>query len=416
MTKTVTKINSKRLLERFIRYVKIDTAADSKSNDYPSSASQKVLGAVVRQELQAMGVADAHQDEFGLVWGTIPASQNSAKATVALLAHLDTSPEAPSANIDPQVVPNYNGGEIELPNGLKITLANTPELESVLGHTLVTTDGRTLLGGDDKAGVAIIMELAQTLIENPDMPTCALKLLFTCDEEIGHGTDKIDLQKLGADVAYTIDGGGAGDIDVETFSADAVNLTFSGYNIHPAIAKDRMINAVRAASAFVASLPTDRYSPETTDERDGFIHPHSITGGVGEAKVELIVRAFELDDLAYFHQLIHVAADQIAAEFPGLKVSGETREQYRNLAEGLKSNPNAVGLAVRAFENLKRPYQLAVVRGGTDGSQLTEKGLPTPNLSSGQHNIHSVLEFASLNEMVASVEHLLELLKLWSEN
>ena len=238
---------------------------------------------------------------------------------------------------------------------------------------------------------------------------------MTCDEEIGRGTDKIDLEKLDAMVAYTLDGGGAGVIDVETFSADAAVIRFIGYNIHPAIATGRMINAVRAAADFVASLPRDSCTPETTEGRQGFIHPHTIRGGVGEATVELILRSFEEEDLRTYAEKLEQLAASIRSQTPGLKTEIEIRRQYRNLRDGLQNLPQAVALAKRAFDNLERPSTEAIIRGGTDGSQLTERGLPTPNLSSGQHNIHSVTEFACLDQMVDAVEHLVELLGLWSE-
>lgn len=408
-------INRQRLLDRFLRYVRIGTNADPNVDAYPSSFGQRQLGQLLCKELSAISVTDAHQDDHSLVWGTIPASDGGNSPTVALVAHVDTSPESPGDDVQPQIVEAYVGGDIALPSGNTITLASSPALETLVGKTLITSDGNTLLGGDDKAGVAIIMELAETLIENPQLSHGPIKILFTCDEEIGRGTDKIDLQKLNATVAYTIDGGGAGVIDEETFSADAATVRFVGHNIHPAIAKDRMVNALRAASDFVAQLPRDHATPETTEERQGFIHPHTINGGVAEATVELILRSFEADDLdGYAAQIRHLASS-IADQVDGLSVQVEVRRQYRNLRDGLKELPEAISLAEQAFSNLGRPCTKAIIRGGTDGSQLTEKGLPTPNLSSGQHNIHAVTEFACLDEMVEAVEHLVELVSLWSQ-
>jgi tripeptide aminopeptidase len=362
-----------------------------------------------------MTIEDGHQDEHALVWGTVPATDGGTSPTVALVAHLDTSPEAPGVDVNPYVVDFYDGGDLELASGAVIKVSECAALRAMAGKTLVTTDGTTLLGGDDKAGVAIIMELAQTLIENPHLKHGPVRVLMTCDEEIGRGTDKIDLHKLDATVAYTLDGGGAGVIDVETFSADAAIVRFTGSNIHPSIAKGRMINAVRGAADFVASLPRDSCTPETTEHRKGFIHPHTIRGGVGEATVELILRSFEVEDLDAYAQRLRQLAASIESHTPGLKVEVKIRRQYRNLREGLNELPQAVSLAKRAFEKLGRSSTEAIIRGGTDGSQLTEKGLPTPNLSSGQHNIHSVTEFACLDEMVEAVEHLVELLALWSE-
>ncbi len=408
------KINRQRLLDRFLKYVRIDTAADPASDQYPSSSRQRDLAVVLRDELASMSAVDVELDDNALVWGTVPATDGGQSPAVALVAHVDTSPEAPSENIQPQVIENYSGGDIPLSNGETISVQSCPALKELVGATLITTDGSTLLGGDDKAGVAIIMELAQTLIENPHLQHGSVRVLFTCDEEIGRGTDKIDLDKLGATVAYTLDGGGAGMIDVETFSADAATVTFTGHNIHPAIAKDRMVNALRAAGKFVASLPLETDAPETTDGRQGFIHPYTITGGVGLAKVELILRSFETEDLEKYANQIRAAADSVVEAVPGLSVNVDVHRQYRNLREGLAKLPQAVELAEQAFTNLDRTCTKTIVRGGTDGSQLTEKGLPTPNLSSGQHNIHSVREFACLDQMIEAVEHVVELLALWS--
>jgi len=404
-----------RLLDRFLRYVRIGSAADPSASVYPSSHGQLELGKLLFSELLAMGADDVQHDENGLVWATIPSTSGAELPVVALIAHLDTSPEAPGQEVKPQVVEAYNGGDVRLPGGEVLNHTNSPTLQALVGKTLVTTDGTTLLGGDDKAGVAIIMEVAHHLMERPNLPHGPLKILFTCDEEIGRGTDKIDLTKLGATVAYTIDGGGIGMIDVETFSADAMKVTFIGHNIHPAIAKGQMINSLRGAAAFVDSLPKDDRTPETTSGRDGFIHVHDIHGGVGRCEVDLILRSFVAAQLDDFASLVVESAEAAIAKTPGLRVEVQRRRQYRNLAEGLQTLPEAVTLASQAFDNLGHAHQLAIVRGGTDGSQLTEKGLPTPNLSSGQHNIHSVLEFACLDEMAIAAEHAIELLRLWGE-
>ncbi len=408
-------VHRARLLDRFLRYVRVGTAADPEGDAYPSSPGQRVLAEKLAEELRAMGAEQVELDEHSLVWATIPATIPETCPCVALVAHLDTSPEAPGEGVQPQVVEAYAGGDLPLLAGETISAASCPALASLRGKTLITTDGHTLLGGDDKAGVAIIMELAECLMENPRLPHGPVRILFTCDEEIGRGTDKIDLARLAADVAYTLDGGGAGVIDVETFSADAITVRFWGYNIHPAIAKDRLVNAVRAAADFVAALPRREQTPETTDGREGFIHPHTIRGGVGQASVEMILRSFETPDLDRFADQVMQTATAIADSTPGVRFEIDRRRQYRNMGEGLKRLPESVTLAEQAFANLQRGYTRAIVRGGTDGSQLTEKGLPTPNLSSGQHNIHSVTEFACLDEMGEATEHLVELLRLWSE-
>ncbi len=408
-------IDCSRLLDRFLRYVRIGTTADPASKTYPSSPGQWELGKQLLGELLAMGAEDPHQDAHGLVWATIPSTHGAVSPVVALIAHMDTSPEAPGSVVNPLVWDAYQGGDILLPSGKIISDTNSPSLTSMVGKTLITSDGTSLLGGDDKAGVAIIMEVAEHLIERPHLPHGPIRILFTCDEEIGRGTDHIDLNKLAAMVGYTIDGGSAGMIDVETFSADAIRLRLVGHNIHPAIAKGQMINAVRAAADFIGSLPRDSQTPETTSGRDGFIHVHDVRGGVGSCEVNLILRSFDAAELDRFADQVTIAADAARARHAGLKVEVDRRRQYRNLAEGLKQLPDSVGLAREAFDAIGAPHQLAIVRGGTDGSQLTEKGLPTPNLSSGQHNIHSVLEFACLDEMELAARHLVELLRLWGE-
>lgn len=410
------EINRGRLLDRFLRYVRIGTTADPGSDTYPSSESQRELGRLLAAELEAMSAAEVYQDEHALVYATVPSTVGDADVpVVALVAHVDTSPDAPGHNVQPRVVENYAGGDIELEGGGVIRVEACPALKELVGATLITTDGTTLLGGDDKAGVAIIMEVVHTLIENPHLKHGPVKVVMTCDEEIGRGTDKIVLEKLAADVAYTVDGGGAGVIDVETFSADAASVRFIGDNIHPAIAKDRMINAVRGAADFVAALPRTSATPETTEKRQGFIHANSISGGVGEATVELILRSFDAADLQTYADTLRQIASEIELQWPGLKIQVNIRRQYRNLGDGLAKLPESVTLAEQAFKNLGRPYEKEIIRGGTDGSVLTEKGLPTPNLSSGQHNIHSVREFACLDQMIAAGEHLVELLSLWSE-
>lgn len=406
-------INRQRLLDRFLQYVRIGTPADPSSDTYPSSPQQLELGKLLAEQLRQIGVTDAHQDEYGLVWGSIPATDAGQAPAIALVAHLDTSPEAPGMNVNPQVI-TYQGGDIALPcDGQVIRVSDCTELNDLVGKTLITTDGTTLLGGDDKAGVAIIMELAAHLIENPSRVHGPIKVLFTCDEEIGRGTDKVDLQKLGCIAAYTLDGGGAGDLNVETFSADSASVTITGRNIHPSIGKGRMINAVRAASHFVSRLPLDGYSPETTDGRDGFIHPHGFSGGVGQAKFELLLRSFDTAQLDEFAEQLQRIADE-TQRFFGVSIRIDRHRQYRNMADYLKDWPQVAQLAEQAYVNLNMPVTRSIVRGGTDGSVFSEKGLPTPNLSSGQHAIHSLHEFACLEEMVSATEHLCELLRLWS--
>ncbi|MBN1910806.1 MAG: peptidase T [Pirellulales bacterium] len=414
-------MNRDRLLERFLRYIAIDTMAQGDAEGYPSSPGQLELGRLLLGELQAMGLADAQQDEHGIVTATLP-GRNTASDTppvVALCSHLDTSPETSGANIKPQIIEKYAGGDIVLPGDTSkvITVDANPELKELEGRTLITTDGTTLLGADDKGGVAIIMETVQSLLENPELPHCPLRIVFTCDEEIGHGVDKLSLEKIGATVCYTLDGQGSSEIDVETFSADQAVVTFHGVNIHPAIAKGRMVNAIRAVGDFLCRLPRDILSPESTDQRDGFLHPYDLAGsGVGQMKLKVLLRDFDAAQLDGLAKRVRDAADATIKEFPGLKIDVEIQRQYRNMAEGLLNEPRAVAHAEEALKRLGRSGKQTIVRGGTDGSRLTEMGLPTPNLSAGGHTFHSALEWACLDEMVESVEWLLKLAEVWGED
>jgi tripeptide aminopeptidase len=413
-------INHARLLGRFLRYVQIDTTAVEGASSYPSSPGQLVLGKLLADELREMGLKDVEQDGHGLVWATVPATakpkSNQPLPVVAFNAHVDTSPETTGKNVKPHVIRNYAGGDIPLAGDASkvIRVADNPELTQLVGKTLITTDGTTLLGADDKAGVAVIMELAHTLVEHPQIPHGSVRILFTCDEEIGHGIDHVELTKLGATVCYTLDGQGAGEIDTETFSADLATVTVRGVNIHPSIGKGRMVNAVRAAAAFVDRLPKEGLSPETTNGREGFLHPYTIEGGVAAVKIKVLLRDFVTTELAKKADLLRKAAREVVAEIPGCQIDFNITKQYRNMGEGLAKEPRAVSYAQEAFRRLKRECQLTIVRGGTDGSQLTERGLPTPNLSTGEHNPHSPLEWTCLEEMTAAVEVLVELVQVWA--
>jgi tripeptide aminopeptidase len=404
-------INQQQLLERFLRYVRIDTTAGEPGGAYPSSPGQWTFGKLLVDELRALGIHNAAQDKFGLVLATVPGNVQHAAPVVAFNAHLDTSPETTGKNVQPQILANYPGGDIILPgdNSQVIRVANNPELKELIGKTLITTDGTTLLG------IAVIMELAATLVEHPEVQHGDVRLLFTCDEEIGHGVDHVDLQQVNATVCYTLDGSGANEIDTETFSADGAIVRFRGANIHPSIAKGRMVNAVRALGEFVSRLPRATLSPETTAERQGFLHPYGIEGGVAEASVKFILRDFDTPALEVQANLLRSLAKQVELEFPGLVVIVETYPQYRNLGDGLKSEPRAVAKAIEAHRRLGREPKLSIIRGGTDGSHLTANGLPTPNLSTGEHNPHSPLEFTCLEEMVAATEVLVELVQVWAQ-
>jgi tripeptide aminopeptidase len=405
------------LLERFCRYVQVDTQADEKAASYPSSPGQLALGRILTEELRALGVEDAHQDAHGIVMATLPATTSRPSPATAWIAHVDTSPETSGRNVRPVVHKNYSGGDIPLPgDGSKIIrIAENPELAVLIGKTLITSDGTTLLGADDKAGVAVIMEAAAYLLKNRDCTHGPIRICFTCDEEIGHGVDHVDLQKLGSTVAYTLDGAGVGQIDVETFSADLATVIVRGVNLHPSIAKGKMINAVRLAGLLVERLPRHTQSPETTDGMVGFLHPYRIEGGVAETTIRILLRDFRTSELARQADLLRLIGKTLEQEFPGSTVDIAVSPQYRNMADGLIREPRAAAYAEEAMRRVGVTPTRTSVRGGTDGSRLTEIGLPTPNLSTGEHNPHSPLEWTCLEEMQTAVTVLCELARVWAE-
>jgi tripeptide aminopeptidase len=403
------------LIERFCRYVKVDTQAQENAGTYPSSPGQMELGRLLAGELRSMGLGDAAIDDHGIVMATIPANAGPRKPTVAWVAHVDTSPETSGRGVKPIVHRNYQGGDIVLPGDPNRVLrpAEIPELSGVKGHTLITSDGTTLLGSDDKSGVAVIMEAAAQLLARPEISHGPIRICFTCDEEVGHGVDHIDLKKLGADVAYTLDGGGVGEIDVETFSADLAIVKITGINTHPSVGKGKMVNAIRLAAAFIDRLPVAALSPETTADREGFLHPYRLEGGVAEATIRILLRDFDTRRLAEQAQLLRSVAGLIMAEYPRSRVEVSISPQYRNMAEGLSREPRAVSFAEEAMRAAGIEPKRTIIRGGTDGSRLTELGLPTPNLSTGEHSIHSPLEWTSAEEMAIAVRVLVELARRW---
>ncbi len=430
-------MDSERLLQRFLRYVQIDTTACEGAATYPSSAGQLTLGRMLVDELRAMGITDVLQNEFGIVLATVPATRPHAPA-IAFCAHLDTSPETTGAGVKPQVIRSHSGGELVLP-GDPTQVIRDPQLAQLKGATIITSDGTTLLGADDKAGVAVIMEMAAVLMEEPQRPRGPVRLCFTCDEEIGRGVEHLDPQRVAAVACYTLDGSGMATIDVETFSADLAVVTVRGVNIHPSIAKGRMVNALRVAADLVARLPRDRLAPECTEGRQGFLHPYHVEGGVGQVELRILLRDFDTRQLDLHAQQLRQAAAASMAAFPGSAIDVAIHKQYRNMSEGLAREPRAVAYAETAWQRLgatrdsgptaddgsapaqeTRPRlgghaRRSVIRGGTDGSRLTELGLPTPNLSTGQHTPHSNLEWACLDEMQAAVLWLLEICAVWAE-
>ena len=374
-----------------------------------------MLGKILAEEMTALGLQDVSVDKWGIVMGTVPG--NVKAPTVAWLAHMDTSPEANGKEVKPVIHKNYNGKDIVLPGDKckVIRVADNEKLADLKGKTLITSDGTTLLGADDKAGVATIMTAVASLMANKKIKHGPIRVVFTCDEEVGRGCDKVDIKKINARAAYTLDGEGAGELENETFSADLATVTITGYNIHPGLATGKMINAIRLAGEFITRLPWHRLAPETTAGKDGFLHPYVIKGGVPDVTISILLRSFVTAELKDHAKVLRDIAATLMAEFPRAKVDVKIKKQYRNMLEHLTKEPRAVELAEKAFRAIGVEPKYASIRGGTDGSRLSELGLPTPNLSVGMHNYHSELEYACLEEMETAVKMLVELAKLWGK-
>ncbi len=409
MTNTVTS--------RFLRYVVLDTQSDASSSTQPSTAKQLDLGRLLVSELQAIGVKDAELDEHGYVYATIPA--NTGKNNVPVIcfcAHMDTAPDFSGTDVKPQVIRNYQGGDITLPGDTSriIKTAEHPELKNQIGNDVITSDGTTLLGADDKAGLAEIMTAAEFLINNPDIRHGTIRILFTPDEEIARGVAKVDLQKLGADFGYTLDGETAGTIEDETFSADAAEILIKGVAIHPGFAYGKMENAIRIAGNIIARLPKDM-TPETTKGRDGFIHPTSVSGTMEGAKISLILRDFRTEGLKEKAKLLETIIAEVMAGYPGSSHTLKITEQYRNMKEVLDHHPEIVENAIEAIRRAGMSPVRGSIRGGTDGARLSFMGLPCPNIFAGGHAFHSPIEWVSSQDMEKAVKTIVELAKLWEE-
>ena len=405
------------VLERFLRYVRIDTEAVRGSDTYPSSLKQLELCRLLRDELRELGLDDAEVTEHGYVFATLPGVDAQGAPTVGLIAHVDTSPDAPGADVKPQIWKGYDGGELALPGNPRQILS--PETSALLaervGHDIVTSDGTTLLGADDKAGVAEIMAAVAYLVAHPELPRAPVRVGFTVDEEVGAGTAHFDIEAYGADFAYTLDGQRVGEIENETFSALGVDVVFRGRGVHPGTSKGKMVNAVKLAAEFVARLPKDRLSPETTEGREGFIHPAYTSGGIEDARVTLIVRDFEWDLLQQHEELVRRLAEETVAGTPHASVTVDSRVQYRNMRETLERFPRVVEAAVEAVRRVGLEPKRGLNRGGTDGSVLTEKGLPTPNILTGGNEYHSLCEWISAQDLAIATATIVELVRLWSE-
>jgi tripeptide aminopeptidase len=404
------------VLSRFLRYVVIDTQSDPSSSAQPSTEKQKDLARLLAAELLEMGLPDAHMDEHGNVYATLPANTEKDVPVICFCSHVDTAPDFTGTGVKPQVVRNYGGGDIVLPGDPDrvIRPAEHPELANLIGNDIVTSDGTTLLGADDKAGVAEIMTAAAWLIDHPEVKHGTVKLLFTTDEEIGRGADKVNLEKLGARFAYTMDGSTAGDIENETFSADGIEIEISGVAMHPGFAKDRMENAIKIASDIVARLPKSQ-SPERTEDRQGFIHPVSIEGSMEKASLGFIIRDFVDEGLKQKEDLLEAIVRTVMADYPGSTYTFKVRQQYRNMKVVLDRTPEVVSYAVEAVRRAGMEPRLGSIRGGTDGARLSFMGLPCPNIFTGGHAYHSPLEWVSVQDMEKAVKTIVELVRIWEE-
>ncbi|MEO5717464.1 MAG: peptidase T [Chthoniobacterales bacterium] len=408
---------SDKLLARFLRYVRVNTQADETSTSFPSTPGQLVLLEMLKQELSELGAADVQMTKHGYVIASIPANTRKARVpTVAFFAHVDTAPDCSGKDVKPIVHRKYDGRVIKFPDkpGLTLDPATSPELRTAVGKDIVTASGTTLLGSDDKSGVAVVMTLVERLLQEKKRKHGLIRVCFTPDEEIGRGVDKLDLRTLGADVAYTLDGGAPGEICWETFSGDAAEVTIDGITTHPMEARAKgMVNAVYLAGKLLAALPRERCAPETTEGREGFIHPTSIEGRTERALVKFILRDFELKRLAEKGKILQALCRCLQATEPRARIRCKIRKQYRNIAYWLREDMRPVELAREAFTTAGlKPYD-HVVRGGTDGSRLTELGLPTPNLFCGEHNAHGPLEWVAVQDMESAVTACACLAELW---
>lgn len=403
--------------ERFLRYVQIDTQSDPKSTTFPSTDKQKNLSRLLVQELQAMGIADAMLDDNGYVYATIPASTNKQVPVICYCAHVDTAPDCTGMGVKPLVHYKYDGNDIVLPDDPSqvISPVDHPYLRKKAGDDIITASGNTLLGADDKAGVAVIMDMANFLMTNPGIPHGPIKILFTPDEEIGRGVDKVDLKKLGAEYAYTLDAGELGAYEDETFSADGVNITFHGISAHPGYAKGKLVNALKVAAAFLDSLPKGELSPETTEDRIGFVHPVRVSGIPEKVTVEFIIRDFITAKLAVYEDLLRATLDATLTNFPGARADFEVREQYRNMKEVLDKHPQVSAYAKEAIKRAGIPLVEMSARGGTDGSRLSFMGLPCPNIFTGEMAFHGKHEYVSVQDMQKSVQTIVHLACIWEE-
>lgn len=415
------KINHENMVDRFLRYVKIDTQSDENSTTYPSTKKQLVLSQLLVNELKQLGLSQVEITEHGYVFATLPSNlpgdSNKVVPPIGLIAHVDTSPDVSGAGVNPFIHHNYQGSEIRLPKDQDqlINPETDPALKNCLGHDIITSDGTTLLGADNKAGIAEIMTALEFFINNPTYRHGEIKVAFTVDEEVGQGTKYFDLKKFGAKYAYTIDGETAGELEIETFCADSVVITIKGINIHPGYAKDKMVNSIKIASELISKLPKDRMSPETTEKREGYIHPNSFNGNVEESTIKFLIRDFTVEGLKEKEKYLKNLFQRILKKYPSAGGDFKVEESYRNMRYILDQYPHVTRYAQEAIERAGLTPRISLIRGGTDGARLSYMGLPTPNIFTGGHNFHSKREWISIQDMIKAVEVIVHLMVIWAE-
>ena len=412
------QISPDSIAERFMRYVRIDTQSNPTSTAHPTTEKQKNLSKLLHKELLGMGITDASTNEFGYVYATIPSNSNKKNIPViCFCAHVDTAPDCSGTGVKPILHRYYDGADIVLPddNTQVLRMSDSPYLKNHLNSGVITTSGTTLLGADDKSGVAAIMEAALFFIQNPAVKHGDIKILFTPDEEVGQGTAKVDMKKLGATYGYTLDGGEAGSLEDETFSADGAVITVHGVITHPGYAKDKLVNALKVAGAVINALPENEWSPETTEKRQGFVHPTSVNGIAEKATIQFIVRDFTLAGLQQHHNRLKAIAETVVATFPGAVMEYVAQEQYRNMKEVLDKCPQVAAYAEEAIQRAGLTVKKESIRGGTDGSRFSYIGMPCPNIFTGMQNIHSKLEWIGTKDMAKAAETIVHVAMIWEE-
>lgn len=410
-------INKESLAERFMRYARIDTQSDPKSGTHPSTEKQKNLGNLLVQELKEIGIADTAIDEFGYVYATIPSNSEKKVPVICFCSHIDTAPDCSGTNVKPVLHKNYNGEDIDLPDDPSQVLSPVvyPYLKTQIGGDIITASGYTLLGADDKSGIAAIMQASDFLMKNPSLPHGNIRILFTPDEEIGEGTAKLDMKKLGADFGYTLDGGELGSLEDETFSADGAKIIINGVISHPGYAKNKLVNALKVGAEILHALPTMEWSPETTEKKQGFVHPVRFEGIAERATLEFIIRDFDEEGLASHGRKLNQIAEDVVNHYKGASIEFSIKEQYRNMKKILDQHPQVVNYAAEAINRAGIDVKTESIRGGTDGSRLSYMGLPCPNLFTGMQGIHSKLEWIGVNDMAKAAETIVHLCMIWEE-